>query len=206
MITIINFKTYKYGKDSLKIARIIEKVNKKIIIGVQPAEIYFISKNTNLKVYSQHADFYEPGRATGFLILESLKSMGAEGVFLNHSEHPIIFEILKKTMNRCKKLKLKTIVFVSDLSSAKKIEKLKPDFLIYEPPELVGGNISVSTSKPELIKKISKEIKIPFLVGAGIKTKKDIKKSLEFGARGIAISSVITTAKNPEKVLRELEV
>jgi triosephosphate isomerase (TIM) len=204
MIKIINFKTYKYGKDSLKLAKIIEKVSKEIIVGIQPSEIYFISENTKLKVYSQHVDFYEPERATGFLTPESLKSMGAVGVFLNHSEHPVNFEILKKTMNRCKKLNLKTAVFASDLSSAKKIEKLKPDFMIYEPPELVGGNISVSTSKPELIKKISRKIKVPFLVGAGIKTKEDIERSLEFGAKGIAVSSVITTAKNPEKKLRLL--
>ena len=39
------------------------------------------------------------------------------------------------------------MVFVKDIKQAKEIEKLHPDFLIYEPPELVAGNISVSYIK-----------------------------------------------------------
>jgi thiamine monophosphate synthase len=41
-------------------------------------------------------------------------------------------------------------------------------------------------------------------VGAGIKTKEDIDKSIKLGASGVAFSSVITTARNPRKVLKEL--
>ena len=96
------------------------------------------------------------------------------------------------------------LVFVSNLKEAKKVEKLKPDYLIFEPPELVGGKISVSKAKPELIKSISKNIKMKFLVGAGIHSKNDVRKSLELGADGIAVSSAITKSKNPWKKLREL--
>jgi triosephosphate isomerase (TIM) len=204
MEIIINFKTYKFGKDVLDLAKQMEKINKNIIIGVQPTDIYLISKNTELKVYSQHVDSIEPERATGFITPESVISAGAVGVFLNHSEHPIKFEILKKTIQRCKDVGLKTAVFASSLEESKKIEELNPNYLIYEPPELVAGNISVSNSKPEMIKKISKEIKMPFLVGAGIKTSEDVKKSIELGASGFAISSAITKSENPGEVLREL--
>jgi triosephosphate isomerase len=48
------------------------------------------------------------------------------------------------------------MVFVKNLKEGKKIEKLNPDYLIYEPPELIEGNISVSVAKPEIIKKFSK--------------------------------------------------
>jgi len=87
--------------------------------------------------------------------------------------------------------------------TTKKIQKLKPNYLIIEPPELVGGKISVSKAKPDLIEKISKELKTKFIVGAGIHTKEDVKVAMKLGASGIAISSAITKAKKSwEKIKR----
>lgn len=201
---LINFKTYNYGKKTISLAKEIEKVSKDIIIAVQPTDIKDISSKTKLKIYAQHVDFAKPEKATGFITPESVKSVGASGVLLNHSEHPLDFKNLKETIKRCKKIRLKTAVFVSNLREAKKIEKLKPNFLIYEPPELVGGKVSVSSSKSEIIERIAKSTKTRFLVGAGIKTKEDIDKAIRLGASGVAFASVITTARNPKKVLKKL--
>jgi len=203
-IIVINFKTYKSGKEALKLSKDIEKVDKKIIIGVQATDIYLISKNTKLQVYCQHVEHFNIGRNTGFILPEAVKNAGAIGVFLNHSEHKLDFEILEKTTRRCKEIGLKTLVFASDLPEAKKVESLNPDYIAVEPPELVAGNISVSTARPELISDVAKNIKSKFLVGAGIKNFNDIKKSMELGASGIAVSSAITTAINPSKALKEL--
>ncbi|MBD3252814.1 triose-phosphate isomerase [Candidatus Pacearchaeota archaeon] len=204
MIIIINLKTYQQGKAVIKLAKKIQKVNNKIIIGAQASDIYELAKQTKLKIFAEHVDPYEPGRYTGFIIPEAVKKDGAIGTFLNHSEHKLDFKTIKKTLKRCKQIKLKTAIFVKNLKEAKKIEKLKPDYLIYEPPELVAGKISVSNAKPEIIEKIAKKLKMKFLVGAGIKTKEDIKTSKKLGASGIAVSSAITKAKDPEKSLKNL--
>ena len=203
-IIIINFKTYKQGKDVLKLAKQIEKVNNDIIIGVQANDIYEINKLTKLKVYSQHVDYQKKGKNTGFILPESIKKDKAVGSFLNHSEHKLSFSILNKTIKRCKKLKLKTIVFVASLKEAQKIKTLKLDYLIIEPPELVGGKRSISKAKPELITNIKNKLKIKFLVGAGIHTKEDVKIAMKLGASGIAISSAITKSKNPMRFLRDI--
>jgi len=203
-VIVINMKTYHQKKWVIKIAKIIEKIDKDVIIGVQPTDIYEISKKTKLQVYSQHVDYFYPGRNTGFILPESIKENGAVGTFLNHSEHRLNFETIKKTVARCKKLKLKTLVFSKDLNEAKKIEKLKPDYIVIEPPQLIAGKISVSEAKPDLIKKTSEFLKSKFLVGAGIHSRKDIERSVELGAVGVAFSSIITTSKNPEKKIREL--
>lgn len=203
-IIVINFKTYKQGKAAIKLAKAIEKVNKNIIVGVQASDIEEIARKIKLRVYSQHVDYFKPGRHTGYTIPEAVKKDGAVGTFLNHSEHKLKFPILAKTIARCKQVKLKTMVFASDLKQAKKIERLRPDYLIFEPPELVAGKISVSKAKPNLIKKISKNIKTKFLVGAGIHSKEDAKTALKLGASGIAMSSVITTSKSPYKKLKEI--
>jgi triosephosphate isomerase (TIM) len=204
MITIVNFKTYKQGKNVLEFAKKIEKVNKSIIVGIQASDIEEVAKKTKLIVYAQHVDNFQKGRNTGFIIPESVKADGAKGTFLNHSEHRLKFDVLKKTIMRCKKIKLKTAVFASNLEEAKKIERIHPDFLIIEPPELVAGKISVSSAKPKLISKISKSIKRNFLVGAGIHSRKDVEIALKLGASGIAVSSSVMKAKNPASELRKL--
>lgn len=203
-IIIINFKTYKQGKSAIKLAKIIEEVDKKIIIGVQASDVYEIAKVAKLKVYSQHVDYFKPGRYTGFILPEAVKKDGAVGSFLNHSEHKLKSRVLKKTIKRCKEVGLKTLVFAASLKEAKKIKKMGPDYLVIEPPELVAGKISISKAKPELIEKIAKKLKGKFLVGAGIKTNGDVKVAMKLGASGIAVSSAITKAREPGKKLRRL--
>lgn len=203
-IIVINFKTYVQGEKVLKLAKIIERVDKDIIIGVQASDIYEVAKRTKLRVYSQHVDYFEPGKNTGYILPDAVKKDKAVGTFLNHSEHKLSYDILKKTIERCKKVGLKTLVFASNLKEAENVQKLKPDYIAIEPPELVGGKKSVSTEKPELIKKIKSKIKMKFLVGAGIHTKEDVEIACKLGASGIAVSSAITKAKNPKKKLRQL--
>ena len=203
-LIVINFKTYKQGKSAIELAKQLQKVSKDVIIGVQATDIYEVTKATKLCVYSQHVDYQKPGRFTGFILPEAIKKDKAEGSFLNHSEHKLSFDVLKKTIKRCRQNKLKTLVFASSLNEAKKIKKLKPTYLVIEPSELVGGKISVSEAKPELIKNIAKNLKCKFLVGAGIHTSEDVKIAMKLGASGIAVSSAICEAKKPGKKLREL--
>jgi triosephosphate isomerase len=203
-VVIINMKTYNQGIKAISLAKKISEVDSKIIIGVQPTNIYQISKLVKNPIYSEHVDFQETGRNTGYILPEAVKASGASGVFLNHSEHRIEMSVIKKTVKRCKDLKLKVGIFAKDLVQAKELKKLKPDYLMIEPPELVAGKISVSKAKPELIEEIGKKLKYPFIVGAGIKSSEDLKIATKLGAKGIAISSAITTSSNPKKVLKEL--
>jgi triosephosphate isomerase len=201
---IINFKTYKSGGKAVELAKKIKKVSKKIIIGVQTSDIFAIKKSTDIIVYSQSIDPYRPGRNTGYVTPEAVKKVGASGAFLNHSEHKLFFDVLKKDVQRCREANIKVAIFASSLKEAIKVKKLKPDYLIIEPPELVAGKISVSQARPGLIKGIAKKLKYKFLVGAGIHSRGDVKLAMKLGASGIAVSSAITTAKFPEKKLREL--
>lgn len=204
LVVVVNLKTYKQGKPAIKLAKQIGKVDKSIIVGVQASDVYETARATKLKVYAQHVDWQEPGRHTGFIIPEAVKKDGARGTFLNHSEHKLKLRIVKRTIKRCKQIGLKTLVFAASLKEAKKIKRMKPDYLVIEPPELVAGKKSVSKSKPGLIETIAKKLKCKFLVGAGIHTNEDVKIAMKLGASGIAVSSAITKAKNPAKKLKEL--
>jgi triosephosphate isomerase len=103
---------------------------------------------------------------------------------------------------------LKTLIFAGNKESLINLSKLKPDFLSYEPPELVGSaTTSVAEAKPEIISEaveIARAEGLPLVVGAGIKSTLDIKKSLELGAAGFAVASSIVKAENPKEVLKML--
>ena len=214
-IIIVNFKTYKEstGDNAIKLAEVCNKIAKEtktsIAIAVQSTDIYKISKIVSIPVLSQHIDAIDFGKNTGFLLPESIKQAGAEATLLNHSEHRLDFELLKIFIERAKQAGLKTIVCAKDVEDAKKIAGLSPDFIAVEPPELIGGKISVSEAKPEVIsdsvkaiKSINKKIKV--LCGAGIHNKDDVKKAVKLGADGILVASGIVKAGNQEAALKDL--
>ncbi len=201
---VINLKTYKSG--DLNLIKKINKVNKKIIIAAQPTDIYLFSKKFKNPIYAQHVDPFKPGRNTGYVLPEAVKEAGAKGVILNHSEHKLNLNVLKETINRCKRLNLKVLVCISNLNEAKKIKKLKPDIMAYEPKELISTRTSVSKAHPDVVRKFSdllKSSKIIALCGAGIHNKQDVEIAKKLGCKGILVSSAVTKSKNPEKILKE---
>lgn len=210
-LLLINFKTYEEGTGDrgLKMAKIIEKValqtGANIAIAVQIAEIQRISSEVAIPVYSQHMDGIHFGANTGWVLPETIKNAGAAGVVLNHAEHGMEPQKLREAMDRAKELRLKTVVCANTPDFAKAVAKFSPDYVAVEPPELIGGTISVSTAKPEVITNSLKMIgKIPLLVGAGVKTREDVKKGMQLGASGVFVASAVMKALNPEKIVKEL--
>jgi len=125
------------------------------------------------------------------------------------NENPLILSPgeTKNTATAAQKLGLKTIVCLSSLGQAQKWGRhLKTDYLVYEPLEFIGSSTdSVSTRRPEIIKKIADLVSpLPLLVGAGIRTPEDIKIALSLGAAGFLISSAVVLAKNPRQKLTTL--
>ena len=98
-----------------------------------------------------------------------------------------------------------SIVCAENNVEGKKFADMGADFIAIEVPELIGGDVSVSTAHPELIVEAVKQIgpgKV--IVGAGIKTADDVKKALELGAVGVLVSSGIVKAADSLAALREL--
>jgi len=214
-IIIVNFKAYResIGDNAIKLAKICNKTAEEtktsIAVAVQSTDIYRISKIVSIPILSQHIDSISFGKNTGFLLPESVKQAGAEATLLNHSEHRLDFGLLKSSIERAKQAKLKTVVCARDVEDAEKIAHLNPDFIAVEPPELIGGKISVSKARPDVIsnsvkaiKSLNKKIKV--LCGAGIHSKEDVKKAVEFGADGILVASGIVKARNQESALKDL--
>ncbi|MAG60060.1 triose-phosphate isomerase [Candidatus Woesebacteria bacterium] len=210
----INFKTYPEatGVKAVELVRVISLAQAKtgvpIFPVVQSVDIRSCMIATNYEVWAQHVDGEEQGKHNGWITPEAAGEAGASGTFLNHSEHKLKDDELKKANERCKGLGLKTMIFASDVEELKKVVGLKPDFVAYEPPELIASkDTSVAKAEPGVIGKaaeIAKGAGVPLIVGAGVKDIGDVKGSLKEGSTGVAASSAVILAKDPKKVILEL--
>ena len=212
MLIVLNFKTYEEStnNNALKLALIFEQFNenKDLIICPQTLDIKELTQNTSVNIFAQHADYQNYGSNTGHTLIESLIKSGAKGSLLNHSENRIPFEQLLKTIQKAKELNFPLIVCVQNLEEAKKVLALKPNYIAYEPPELIGSGKSVSQDQPRIVKEFTNLFKnkktIP-LIGAGISNREDILKSKELGAQGVLLASAFTKSKNPKKFIKEIK-
>ncbi len=211
----VNYKTYESGTGdkALIMSKMIEEVSQatgiKIIPVVQASDLKETTSCVSIEIWVQKIDPVTFGAHTGSILPESVLEDGATGTFLNHSENRFYnFETLSIAHDRAKEVGLKTLIFARDIEELEKISSLHPDFISYEPPELIGSkDVSVATAKPEIISSaaaMSKNAGIPLIVGAGVHSLSDVKKCLELGAIGIAVASDIMNADDPKKELLDL--
>jgi len=214
-LILVNFKTYleALGKNSVKLAKICESVAQKykvnIVIAPEFLDLSKVVTEVKLPIFAQHIDPIEKnGMHTGHIVAENLKNIGIVGTLISHSERRLELPVIEKCVEIAKKFGLISVCCSENPEKSEKIAKFSPDFIVIEPPELIGTGISVSTAKPEIITETIRKIhkvnpKVKVLCGAGITTGEDVKKALELGTAGILVASGVVKAKNPEKVLSE---
>ncbi|MCH2402868.1 MAG: triose-phosphate isomerase [Candidatus Nitrosopelagicus sp.] len=210
---IINCKNYEEiaGEKIIKLAKIAEKISKKYKIKIAiapPHHLIPLITKFGIIVLAQHLDDKKVGSTTGFMIPEIIKKSKIDGSIINHSEHRITESEIKNLVKRLKKLKLKTIVCVKNVSEAKKYAKINPTFIAIEPPELIGTGRAISTEKPQLITNSINAVQsaknsTKLLCGAGIVSAEDVSRAVELGSKGILVASGVIKAKNWESILSD---
>ena len=213
-ILIINFKAYRngVGEHAVQLAKICEKVSQEtgvnIVVAVQDADIYRVSQKTSVPVYAQHLEPITPGSHTGHDLPDAIKENGAVGCLINHSEDRLRIDQIKASVDKAKELGIDCVVCANDPVTAEAVAAFDPDMIAVEPPELIGGDVSVSTARPEVItdaiQLVHKDTNIPVLCGAGVNNKADVVKALELGSQGILVASAVVKAEDREAVVREL--
>ena len=214
-IIIVNLKAYEqgYGADGFDLCKIMEEIsiehNVNLAAAVSAIDLVDFSDNLKIPIFAQHVDGVNYGSYTGSILPEAVRYSGAVGTLVNHAECQMSWEEIEKTINRCKELGLLTVLCTADLESSEKGAHLNPDMIAVEPPELIGGEISVSTVKPEiisdtveLVKKINSDISV--LCGAGVKNQTDVSKAISLGSEGILLASGVVKSSEPRKVLLDL--
>lgn len=208
---IVNPKSYLYGNDVIKLAKITDELAKKFeldcLFTSQLIDIPSIKKETsNLIITAQHMDSLYPGRGMGKVLPEALQANGVQAVVLNHAENPLSVSILDKSIRRAKELGILSIVCSDTSAQCSAIAELHPDMMICEPTSSIGtGNISNDayiTETTNAVHSINNNILI--MQAAGVSTGKDVTKVLELGADGTGGTSGIIKSQNWAKKLTEM--
>jgi triosephosphate isomerase len=214
-VIVLNVKTYSEatGIKASEIAILMDKISKEtgasIAIAVQATDITLCKEKVTIPVWAEHIDPIKPGGHTGWTLPEAIKQAGAVGSLINHSEHRLILADVDMCITRAKELDLDQIVCSNNVSTSKAIAAFSPNFVAVEPPELIGGDISVTTADPGIVSNsvaavqdVNKTVKV--LCGAGVKNGKDVAKAIELGSDGVLLASGIVKAKDKESVIRDL--
>jgi triosephosphate isomerase len=212
---VLNVKTYTEatGINAVELARLMQRISKEtnvsMAIAVQTCDIPRCAEAVDIPVYAQHIDPIRPGSNTGWTLPEAVKAAGAVGTLINHSEHRLILADIDTCITRATNLGLDTLVCTNNVATSKAVSTFSPSMIAVEPPELIGGDISVTTADPGIVRNtvtavrgINKTVKI--LCGAGVKNGRDVAKALELGADGVLLASGVVKAKNKEEVLNDL--
>lgn len=214
-VIIVNFKAYPeaLGHAGIELARTCSKVAEETgaSVAIAPAmpDLARIAGDVNLPVLSQHFDPLLPGSRTGWTPLMAVEEAGAVGTLLNHSERKMQLGELKLAVRMCSEAGIEAVVCADTIDEARKVARLHPEYLAIEPPDLIGGDISVTSAKPEIVTdavdivhKVGSRIGV--LCGAGVKSREDVRKALELGTVGVLLASGVVKARDPRKALMEL--
>ncbi len=218
LILAVNYKAYTsaFGESALRILEAAEKVAReyeglvRLILAPPATELARLAQAAErVSIYAQHVDPVEPGAHTGSIPVEAVKAAGARGSLVNHSERRLLLSDIEKVVERLRVAGLEQLVCADTPRAAAAVAVFKPNFVAVEPPELIGTGIAVSRAKPEVvtgsIEAVSRiEPSVPVLVGAGIVSGEDARKSVELGARGVLVASAVMKASDPEAKIREL--
>jgi len=217
---VVNFKTYEEatGERALKLAMACDEVAKKmeanVVVAVQATDIRRIADAVSIPVFAQHIDPVKYGSSTGWILPEAVAQAGATGTLINHSERKLGLDDIKARIERARDVGLTTIVCSGmrtndeTIAECKKIAAFNPDYIAAEPPELIGGDVSVTT-RPELITAVVDAVKsvnpnVGVLTGAGVKTGEHVKDAIKLGTQGVLLASGVTKAKDPNAALLDL--
>ena len=192
---IVNFKNVKEGKEVLGFAREMDGLG--VVVVVPSANIKEVSEGTGLEGFSQHVDGFNDEE--GFLGVKATKGAGASGTLLNHNDHPISLDEIKKAVKECHGEGLKVVVCVKDLEMVGELKELEVFAIAYEIPELIGTKDPITNypDKVESFVKMFDGSKVDPLCGAGVNSLEDVEKAGELGCKGVLVSSAVMKAEDP---------
>ena len=213
-LIVLNFKTYAtaMGEKAVDLARAMERASKdhvRMVAVVSAFDLHAVKQAApSLEVWSQHLDPVGQGSFTGWLQPINAIERGAEGTIINHAEHKVEIAHVQQLMQQLPD-NFPICACAADVEEAHHLAELGPTFIAVEPPELIGGDISVTTADPAIVSDTVDAVRainphVRVLCGAGVKDGKDVKTAVELGAHGVLLASGVTKASNVDAVLADL--
>ena len=213
-LIVVNFKTYASASGEAA-SHLLQAMNAQgdgpavMVAAVSAFDLGALGAlSTGVEVWSQHLDPVGLGGFTGWLEPQTAISRGAVGTLINHAEHKVPLEHVETLLGMLPN-DFPVCACAADVDEAKALAALGPTFIAVEPPELIGGDVSVTTADPAIVsdtvaavKAVNPDVRV--LCGAGVKIGADVAKALELGAEGVLLASGVTKAEDVHAVLADL--
>ena len=213
-LIVVNFKTYAtaMGQKAVQLAQAMERASRehvRMVAVVSAFDLHAVKQAApSLEVWSQHLDPVGQGSFTGWLQPDNAIERGTQGTIINHAEHKVEIDHVQKLMQQLPD-NFPICACAADVNEAHHLAELGPTFIAVEPPELIGGDISVTTADPAIVsdtvnavRNINSDVRV--LCGAGVKDGQDVKTAVELGAHGVLLASGVTKAADVDAVLADL--
>ncbi|WP_256290601.1 triose-phosphate isomerase [Halobellus inordinatus] len=210
MFILVNLKAYPC--DPIEVATAARDVSEasavRIAVSPQAADIARVA-DTGVETWAQHVDPNGYGSHTGSTLAESVADAGAVGTLINHSEKRLKLADIDAAVRAAERAGLETCVCANNPAQIGAAAALAPDSVAVEPPELIGGDVSVATADPEVVEDAvaaagNVDEAVDVYCGAGISSGEDVATAGDLGASGILLASGVAKADDPRAALESL--
>ncbi len=210
MFILVNLKAYPC--DPIEVATAARDVadasGVRIAVAPQAADLARVAE-TDVETWAQHVSPNAHGSHTGSTLAEAVAANGAEGTLINHSEKRLKLADVDGAVRAAERADLDTVVCANNPAQVGAAAALGPDAVAVEPPELIGGDVSVSTADPGIVEDAvaaagAVDGDVDVFCGAGVSTGDDVTAAGDLGASGILLASGVAKADDPEAALEDL--
>ena len=211
-LIVVNFKTYStaLAEHAETLGKFMADVetNARVVAVTSAFDLSSVSSISGLEVWAQHLDPVGQGSHTGWLEPQTAIARGASGTIINHAEHKVSIDHVRDLMSMLPD-GFPICACAADVAEARALAELGPTFIAVEPPELIGGDISVTTADPAIVSDTVAAVKevnpgVRVLCGAGVKNGQDVATAISLGAEGVLLASGVTKASDVSSVLKDL--
>jgi triosephosphate isomerase len=210
MFVLVNLKAYPC--DPVDIAEAANAVadasGVRIAVAPQAAHLERVAA-TGVETWAQHVAPVAHGSHTGHTLAEAVADAGATGTLLNHSEHRLTLADIDGALDAADRADLETVVCANNPDQVAAAAALGPDAVAVEPPELIGGDVSVGTADPDIVEgavaaAAAVDPDVSVYCGAGVSTGDDLTAAADLGADGVLLASGVAKADDPRAALSDL--
>lgn len=210
MFVLVNLKAYDCGPIEIATAArdVADETGVRIAVAPQAAHLDRVS-DTGVETWGQHVSPVDHGSHTGSTHAAAVAEAGAVGTLINHSERRLRLADIDAAVSAAEAAGLETCVCANNPDQVAAAAALSPDAVAVEPPELIGGDVSVSTADPEIVEgavdaAAGVDDSVEVYCGAGVSTGQDVSAAGDLGATGVLLASGVAKADDPRAVLEDL--
>ncbi len=210
MFILVNLKAYPCDPIDVATAakEVADESGVRIAVSPQAAHIGAVAE-TGVETWAQHVSPNGHGSFTGSTLAEAVADAGAVGTLINHSENRRKLADIDASVRAAERAGLETCVCANNPRQTAAAAALGPDSVAVEPPELIGGDVSVATGDPDIVTDAvsaaaAVDDDVAVFCGAGVSTGDDVIAAGDLGAEGILLASGVAKADDPRAALEDL--